>query len=176
MTMKIRIALSLITVLALTAGFSLLINGQAHADDELEVTGSYDTLFTQFDVLGADDGFLILSNEIAGPFELTIGGVPRTGTLTFPHIARFSPVILAGTIHGGAAWLFDGGPTCVGPYGGMIVAGLFHGEGELQCSDGTTLSLESVDTDVAPGPGGHARADITGELQTNDDDDDDDDD
>ncbi len=177
MTMKYKIALPMLAVVALIAGFSLLTRGQAQADDDgLEVTGSYDTVFTKFDDLlpgPGPDGFLHLDNAIEGTFELTIGDDPRTGRISFAHYARFDPVAGSGTIHGRAAWMFDDGPTCVGFLAGPIVGGDFHGAGDFGCSDGSTLSVETADTDVAPGPGGHARADISGELLTDDDDDED---
>ena len=70
---RIWTRLPLLAVMALIAG--ILTNGQAWAhDDELEVTGFYDTIFTQFNPIGPG----VASVELQGPFELTIGGVVRT--------------------------------------------------------------------------------------------------
>ena len=172
----IRHKLPLLAVMALMA--SVLSSGQAWAhDDELEVTGSYNTLFTQFEFLGQGDGLVNFDVTLQGSFVLMIEDVVRSGTITFPHILRV-PVdgptrLIPGLIRGSSAWIFDDGTNCVGFQGGLALSDGAATEGEFQCSDGTTLSLTITDT---ASEGGIVTADIKGVLLIEEADDDDDDD
>ena len=73
-----------------------------------------------------------------GPFNLVIGDITRTGTATFPHIARVQFDGSPSPIHGTAAWVFDDGTYCVGFMSGVLSGG---GHGEFKCSDSTNLIL-----------------------------------
>lgn len=154
--------------MALIAGY--LTSGQAWAhDDELKVTGFYDVIFIRADFLGQqNNGLPIIDVALQGPFELTIGGVLRTGTITFPHIAKIAEP--TGMAHGAAAWVFDDGLTCVGFLGGTLSAQGLVGEGEFDRSDGSKLSVDVMDTDVVGGVS--VKAEINGVLEPDDDDDD----
>ena len=144
----------------------LLTGNQAWAhDDRVNVTGFYDAIFTRIDFLsGVDD--VILDATLQGPFELNIGGVVRTGMFTFSHIANLEPDFLAGSANGGASWVFNDGLTCVGLLGGKLVPPLmgFVGEGRFECSDGTILNVDVVDTDLVSGVSTHAE--VNGKLIT----------
>ena len=85
MTTRTKTSLTLHFTLALVSG--LLTSGLAQADDdELSVDGSYNAIFTQFDFVGQGNTLVVFQVTLQGPFELSIGGVTRTGTITFPHL------------------------------------------------------------------------------------------
>ncbi len=159
MTTRIRTVPPLLFVMALIASF--LTGGQSWAHgNKFEVTGSYTASFIRFDFLGDVDGFIIFDVGLQGPFNLTIWGVPRTGTFTFPHIIRIPSDGSPASIHGAAAWVFDDGINCIGFLGGTA-AGAFEGDGEFKCSDGTNLIVDVQDTF---NPGNFVVADVNGKL------------
>ena len=146
--MKIRSRSSISGLAAMVLVAGLIFSGQTLAqDNKFEVTGSYTAYFTKLDWLGQGQGFNVFDVCVQGPFNLVIGDVPRTGTATFPNIARIffdgSPI----PIHGTAAWLFDDGTTCVGFMSGVVSVG---GHGEFKCSDDTNLILDYESVVVNP--------------------------
>ena len=141
---------------------SLLTGGQAWAqDNKFEVTGSYTAYFIQFDPLPDADGFFIFDVGLQGPFDLIIGGVPRTGTFAWPSILSI-PVdgVTPATAMGAAAWIFDDGTSCIGFLRGTAT-GAFKGDGEFKCSDGTNLIVDVKDIF---NPGDHVVAVVNGKL------------
>jgi hypothetical protein len=140
---------------------SFLTGGQTWAQgNKFDVTGSYTAYFTQFDFLADADGFLVFDVGLQGPFNLVIGGVPRTGTFTFPHILRIPHDGSPASIRGAAAWVFDDGTNCIGFLGGSALVG-FDGDGEFKCSDGSNLIVDVKDTF---NPGDFVVADVNGKL------------
>jgi len=154
-------------VVAAIVATALVPGGAAWAQGSpVKVTGSYDTLFTKFDVLSVVNGILYFDGTVRGPFELTTGqGGLRTGTIVFSEVGNLTTEAPnEGSISGGAVWLFDDGVVCSGELGGALVppAALLEGDGEFSCTDGTRLRLDVRGTEVVPATS--VKAEFTGEL------------
>lgn len=159
------------STMTILAALALISSTQAPGHEKSRVTGSYSAAFVQLALVNEHDGFLYFDVTIAGPFELTVGNMHRTGTVTYPHIAKIIADFAdleegenPGALRGGAVWVFDDGTTCLGFVGGDLVPPLgFHrGQGEFDCSDGSTLRLKVTDTSVDPAVG--VEADLSGVL------------